>query len=324
MGRTYQRLISTLHDAEQQGAFVTPAYPEIAHSLRRAYKAGIVVRPMPQVYARAERWEELKPKDRARHIVKALAYAHPEWVFAGPSAALFHGLSVSYRAIRDVHVAAIDGWRPHETTGYVRHSIKGDVPTVVDGVRVTSFLRTTFDCVCRENFRRGLAVADSALRVTGMDRNGLQRDLSTRFVRHRGVRRVREVMAHADGRSANGGESIARAAMIELGYLLPDLQHRVTDPVDGSEYFADFFWELPDVDVVGELDGRDKYVEPAMTEGRSTLDVMTDERLRESRISARRVMVMRLSYADITNDERLCCIMDAYGIPRDGVPGEYW
>ena len=38
-------------------------------------------------------------------------------------------------------------------------------------------------------------------------------------------------MAYADGRSENGGESIVRGIMIDLGFALPELQVEIEDPL---------------------------------------------------------------------------------------------
>ena len=64
-----------------------------------------------------------------------------------------------------------------------------------------------------------------------------------------------------DGRTAearNGGESMARAIMIDLGFVPPDLQVEICDLDESDQVVAvDFHWMLPDGGVVvGELDGR--------------------------------------------------------------------
>ena len=63
------------------------------------------------------------------------------------------------------------------------------------------------------------------------------------------------------------------------------------------------------------LDGRDKYVLPEMTQGRDAIDVMRDERRRESRITAG-ARVLRFSYGEVIKEERFTQMLTLYGIPR--------
>jgi very-short-patch-repair endonuclease len=97
-----------------------------------------------------------------------------------------------------------------------RHGIRVlwvDLPPsdVVDGV--TTPLRTVVDCARRLPFDEGLAVADSALRSGRVTRA----ELDQVTVRGAGAERVRRVLAHADGRSANPFESVLRALCVEAG-----------------------------------------------------------------------------------------------------------
>jgi hypothetical protein len=129
--------------------------------------------------------------------------------------------------------------------------------------------------------------------------------------------RVLAVAALANGLSESGGESTARAVMIEEGFMWPTLQKEVTDPVDKSKKFrVDFYWQLPSGDVAGELDGREKYRNPEMTNGKDAVDVLADERLRESRVSGTNVKIMRFSYGNVLNTEFFCHLLTSYGIPR--------
>ena len=135
-----------------------------------------------------------------------------------------------------------------------------------------------------------------------------------------GIRHALSTLSHADPRSESGGESLARALMIEFGFRLPELQVTVRSTLgDGHVYRPDFMWRLSSGIVYGEFDGREKYVDPAMTHGASAASVMADERLRESRLSATG-RVMRFCYADLRSPARLARLLDAFGIPRDRRP----
>ncbi|MFZ2756017.1 MAG: hypothetical protein WAY93_04025, partial [Atopobiaceae bacterium] len=132
-----------------------------------------------------------------------------------------------------------------------------------------------------------------------------------------GIRQARRVASLADGRAENGGESIARATMVELGFALPELQAEFRDPVGGNAYRVDFLWSLPGgQQVAGELDGREKYVNPSMTGGRTPVEVLTAERRRESRLTACGVKVLRFSLPEVLDHPYFARLLEAYGIPR--------
>jgi len=110
---------------------------------------------------------------------------------------------------------------------------------------------------------------------------------------------------------------MARAAIIEEGFELPDLQVELHDPMDGAAYRVDFLWTCPDGRrIIGELDGWEKYLDPAMTEGRGTLGVLVAERQRESRITMSGASVVRFSYRQVRDHGYLARLLAAYGVPR--------
>ncbi len=100
------------------------------------------------------------------------------------------------------------------------------------GIPVTGFTQTVFECLREAPFSLGLAIADSALRRTGQSPEQLCAQIAREQKRRHGLRRVAEVISYADGRSENGGESRVRAFLIEQGYLLPELQVELPNPLD--------------------------------------------------------------------------------------------
>ncbi|MEE8704438.1 MAG: hypothetical protein SOH58_05460 [Olsenella sp.] len=284
--------------------------------LRRMVRRGIVSSPVRGQFVRTAAWTALNPRARALVLIRSLAILHPDWVFCGVSAAIVHGLSVSFHLLGQVHIAVPRSRHGRSTRVVARHAI-GKVPVVrVDGIRVTSLPRTVVDCLRHTSFAEGLVIADSSLQATRMS-TGPFCELLGRVGRGlRGIRHALSTISWADARSESGGESLARALMVELGYQVPELQPCVSSALgDGHVYRPDFTWRLPTGTVYGEFDGRAKYVDPAMTRGRNALDVLADERIRESRLAASG-RVMRLSYADL-RPERLARVLDAFGIPRE-------
>ena len=171
----------------------------------------------------------------------------------------------------------------------------------LDGILVTSLEDTIVDCLLELGFREGLAIADAGLARLGIDAAELDALISKRGRHRPGVRHALETARHADAHSESGGESMARALMIEHGFMLPELQVLI---------------ENPGTIVVGELDGGEKYVNPAMTHGRDVLQVMRDERLRESGMTLAVDRVMRFTFSDVANEARLVALLERFGIPH--------
>lgn len=325
MGRRAKQPYERFFDEdEHMMRCITPRNDTMRRQLARLAKKGRLVEVGPSLYARPKYWSQLRQDKRALHRIRGLAALHPSWVFCGPSAALVHGLRVSYARVAETHVCVRSGVSVRTCRGIRRYrGSKEQRVCMVDGVRVTTVEETVFDCLRSLPFCEGVAVADSYLRNTGRSRVKLVDMLLSRAsMRQHGIDRALYAARLADRRSESGGESIARATIYELGYAMPDLQVEISDPLDGVvAYRADFLWTLPDGSrVAGELDGREKYVNPVMAGSRDVVDVLADERLRESRISASGVTVARFSFADVCDRKRFAKILDCYHVPRKRRP----
>ena len=297
----------------------------VYRALERRVAVGTVVSPARGLYVSAGRWEGLKMDQRTLFLARGLQEQHPDWVFCGPTAAVAYGVDVSWSLQGNIHVATTrSGHSPNGTLVH-RHPIlrQGEGASRIEmagGLRVTSPERTLFDCLRRADFPRGLGMIDSALRSGVVSRDGFTSYVESVRDGSLGKDLVRGTLAWADTRSENGGESIARARMLLLGYACPELQVEVPNLVEGGAPFrADYCWVRADgVVILGELDGTDKYVEEEMTRGRSIDEVLSDEKDRESRISLYDVVVMRFRFGLTADPDAFAAHLDRYGVPRRG------
>lgn len=293
------------------------------NQLSRGVQSGLLVRPYPGFYATVERWETLPPDERILFAARAMAAKHPDWVFAGTTAALAHKLSVSWGCLNRPCVATSRKARPHDHGHIQRISVTGDKPVVRDGIPVTSFARTICDCIRSMPFCDSLALADSAARIKGIDADRLLNNVMNLCCNMPGRDRVKDVLSLADARSESGGESIARAQIIALGFALPDLQREVRDHLDPERgYRADFAWDLPDGSVIyGELDGQEKYYSKEMTDGRTPANVLLAERRREAHMTLARepIRIVRFSLAEAMDSRGFERLLSAYGVPRNAL-----
>ncbi len=318
MRTTTHKLIEDLqHEADENRRCIISDDKKQVRLLYRQRRLGTIDSPWPGMFVTLDAWQKIKPDERMRRIVRTLAVRHPSWVFCGLTAALMHGLQVHYDDLRPVHVVEHDPGHGKNSELVVRHVLPDRSEfSLVDGVLATTLERTVMDCLASLDFPRGLAIADSALRVSGKSRKHFIDYIKTHATGEV-CSRALDAMAWADARAANGGESVARAVMIEQGFMVPDLQVMVPNALEGGVYYTDFQWTLPDgTRVAGELDGLDKYLDPNMTGGRSIARVMSDERRRESRLGASDLKVVRFSYEDVLDTERFVQLLMLYGIPR--------
>ena len=322
-----EELSALLDGAQRAGSCLVPGSERVRVALRRRLGEGGIVCPQRGMYARASWWEGLRPDARALAVMRALQTLHPDWVFCGVSAALAHGAGVSWRLLARTHVVAPrESWSVR-SGAIAWHSVdcadgRTCQPVVRSGVRVTPLERTVLDCLRWLDFREGMVVADFAVARCAGGKEGLERYVRAHARACRGVDRALETLARADGRAESGGESIARAVMIEEGFMLPDLQAWVPDPLHAGRWFrVDFVWVRADGRViVGECDGREKLVDPGLTRGRLPDEVLLDQRGREGLITAYDVSVVRFTYEEAAGVSELVRKLDLYGVPRLGSP----
>ncbi len=319
-----ERLSKLLDAAERRGACLAAQSRDDRRALQARMQKGDLVSPFPLLYARKGYWDGLasRPDLRALHLVRGFAALHPDAVFAQTSAALLYGLQVTGASLGALHLATPSSAHSASSGGIMRHAIPDEefeaCPSI-GGIRVTSFWRTVFDCLRTLPEREGIVVADSAARKMGVSAWRMHEQIYRRFQRHKGIDRALGVARFADGRSENGGESVARACMMSLGYELPELQVWFNDPVDNDRsYRVDYLWrdELGRPLVIGELDGHEKTGSPEMLGSKTTHRALADERRRESRLTALGVPVMRMSFREATDPAYLDRLLHAYGVPH--------
>ena len=312
-------LMDLFADAEENGRFLAANGKALARRLAHAERNGQVIRCIGNCFARKGHWERLSPEARHLNTLRAMRERKRNVIFTHTSAALVHGLAVSYSRLDEIHVATAKKAHSRSHGPIKRHVIIRDTSDVVGGLRVTSFERTVYDCLLELPFDEALAVADSALRKKDVTRGHLEEEFE-RFAWHVvDGRRPLEILALANPLSENGGESMSRAQMLLCGFVEPKLQVEHEDPMNPrKKYRVDFQWNISETEaVVGELDGHDKYVDPSMTGGRTTEDVLLSERQRESRIlGSKGIRVMRFTYRQMRDASFFEKLLDTYGVPR--------
>ena len=315
-----------LRDAFDKHRCYVPSSAKEARLLRRHVLEDDVVEPFPQLFADAALWEGLRRNERELQVIRGYALMHPNAVFCSTSAVLLHGLPVSFNQLGIIHLYTNVASPTASTARVARHAVTNPAYTTIDGVKVASIAQAAVESMCASPFADGLAVADGLLRRLDIDRELLGEIVDELSACRKGVATARRVAAYADARAESGGESVARGIMICEGLVPTDLQRMLRDPVDGrGTYYADFVFELRDgKTVIGEFDGKAKYVDPALLGDKITIGTLLDERKRESHITLLGMPVARFTWNDVRTRGRLCQILAAAGVTSETlVPCDY-
>lgn len=234
---------------------------------------------------------------------------NPGVVFAGKTAATLLGFPLSH-AVHDgtIVCAARRNWTSERT-----QHIYTDMDSAISmqGLLVTNPAHTLVDCALLRLSKKPLPMFDSA------STTHFKQIMEVMGTMSRDVSPVLRLLHFADPRSESGGESKARAVIIVLGFVVPELQISFFDPVTRKTYRTDYLWRLADGRaIVGEFDGMEKYVNPQMVgsktiEQRVLAERERDEALRRCGVS----QIVHFSYNDVMHPDQLRRKLEQAGVP---------
>lgn len=224
--------------------------------LRRLVEADLVRRLVRGAYLKAG--IELTPQVRARTVAAVITSHH---VVCDRTAAWVHGVDTLTYAEKDIpppiDVCALRGHEPSERDGVDARSrdlAPHDLMTL-DGLRVTTPLRTALDLGCLLRRREAMAALDAFARLHGLTKDELTLE-ARRYRRRRGVIQLRELVALVDARAESARESWTRLAIHDAGIIAPEPQ--VWIEIDGvPTYRLDLAYRRARVAV--EYDGWDAH-----------------------------------------------------------------
>lgn len=176
---------------------------------------------------------------------KAAAKAVPDGsVICDRTALWIHGADVVGPDGR-FQIPPVDVFRMAGRTRVRRPQCRGGTRTLapsdiveLDGVLLTSPLRTALDLGRLARRDEALAALDALLRVGGFTRSELRAELP-RFRGARGVVQLRQLVPLADGLSESPGESLTRLRLLDAGLPCPELQYEVLNDFGVSLYRLD-------------------------------------------------------------------------------------
>lgn len=238
--------------------------------------------------------------------VTSLRLRDPSRLLTGPAALSVLGLTV-FDVPQTIHVATDrrGGSSARSLVSTVAPPPSEQV-TTVRGTRVATPARAVLDTARLQSVVAGVVAGDEALRLGRVTIDELVQVGAT--MRHlRGAAAVRACVELASPLSESPGESWSAVVMHQYGIPRPERQKVF---VDGAGFVgrADFWW--PGHRVVGEFDGRVKYGR-ANPSGRPPEDVLWDEKVREDRLRAQDLGVVRWTTGDLRHPREWICRLAA-------------
>jgi hypothetical protein len=267
-----------------------------AHEISRMRRRGELVTLRRGAYARDRPDDQTAERAHRELIMATVPQLETGAVISHASAAVLHGLPTWTSAIDRVHVTRdrSGGGRRRSIVHVNGAPLRPQDLAVIDGVPVTSLIRTVLDLARSLPMDQAVAAGDRALAV-GLDRSELQRGLLN-MEYWPGVRRARRTVQFLDGRSESAGESVSRVRFAEDGIPQPDLQREVLGPDGHVMARVDFLWD--EQKTIGEFDGKAKYRQ-LLKPGQSSDTVIFDEKVREDALRDLGWQVVRWLWRDL-------------------------
>ena len=203
--------------------------------LRRLLRHRRVRRVLRDVYQSCDAPDTIDTRARAAALVLP-----PFAVVCDRTAAWIHGIDVlRYRELEvlpplDIVVLRYSQRRKRSEWRNGERDLDPKDVICIQGLRVTTPLRTALDLGCKLPRRDALAAVDQFMRLHDISRDDLLAELPRYFGR-RGVVQLRSVVAVADPRSESPAESWIRMSILDAGLPDPEIQYSIV--VNGVERY---------------------------------------------------------------------------------------
>ncbi|GAA1085631.1 type IV toxin-antitoxin system AbiEi family antitoxin domain-containing protein [Tsukamurella spumae] len=269
--------------------------------ISRAVASGELIRLAMGVYAHAGGYDA-----RTLYRMKILAASMScGGVVSHESAAVLHDIPFLQPDRQSVHFTVDREHGGGRRPGIHVHPrpLEDDEVVEVDGVRVTSRVRTPIDVAMSGDLVRAVAAIDAvrfiprfptASTPAPVPLESLQCTLD-RLGRRRGSAVARRALHLSVDCSESAGESWSRMLMLAWGVPTPQLQAEFH--LDGHLLFADFRWGT----LIGEFDGEGKY---GTTDSERSA-ALAAEKQRHAVFAAHGFEIVRWGWKDLVDDARL-------------------
>ena len=315
--QSYARMLFSVLGIHQDGQLLITIDPWDERRARELMQEELMLRLYNHVYADPVYWNNLGVEDRIFQLASAIAVVEPDAVFCGSTAALLYGIGSAYTLLDKVQVllprstrrdtyefVEYKRWRPGEVWRLGLFTLTDPCRTVVDIARSSAF-------------RYALGYVDGLAREYDVEREELRAYAQANCRGLHGIARAFDVFEYMDGRSDNGGESEARAAMILAGVVAPELQVEITRPGNAGYYLADYGWQMSDGSwTLAELHGLGKFEDEAQNDPeQAAAKTYRAALMRDANLRAMGHNIIHFKLSDTYDVESFGAMMRGYGIP---------
>ena len=315
--QSYARMLFSALGIHQDGQLLITIDPWDERRARELMQEDLLFRLYNRVYVDPVYWNNLDVKDRVFQLASAIAVVEPDAVFCGSTAALLYGIGSAHALLDKVQVllprstrrdaykfVEYRRWRAGEVWQFGPFAVTDPYRTVVDIARTSAF-------------RYALGYVDGLAREYDAEREELRAYAQANCRGLHGIARAFDVFEYMDGRSDNGGESEARAAMILAGVVAPELQVEIIRPGNAGYYLADYGWRMPDGSwMLAELHGLGKFEDDAQNDPeRAAAKTYRAALMRDANLRAMGHNVIHFKLSDTYDVESFGAMMRGYGIP---------
>ncbi|MGY4858893.1 hypothetical protein [Cryobacterium sp. AP23] len=290
---------------------------------RREHERGGTERLRRGIYVARNVWSSADAD--ARYLMRihaAVLSRHTRPVVSHLSAARVWGLPILGQWPTEVHLQGGTGQTRSSKNWIAWHHdpLPDEDVTEIDGLLVTTRLRTLVDLARSQPFRSAVISLDAGIQERFLLPGGRLMPIVTRdevmeqvlrLGSRRGTRRARHAVGFSDARSGSVGESLSRTGILLAGLPMPELQ--VVYPHASGEDRVDFRWKrrfhVKRMPLLGEFDGEVKYTRGEFMDGRAIEEVVWAEKRREDRLRAPGRSMARWLWADALRPERLRAVL---------------
>ncbi|WP_313817480.1 hypothetical protein [Citricoccus sp.] len=159
-----------------------------------------------------------------------------------------------------------------------------------------------------------VAPADAFKRIQGAEASALLDLVEPLRIPAVRRRQLNHAWAFADGRAESPGESLSRATIHDLGFVVPEPQHDLYDAAGRWVARVDHWWG--GVGLAGEFDGMTKYSGAYTRPGEPPESVLVREKAREDAIRRTGSGVMRWVWKELRTVQVFEGLLDHHGVPR--------
>lgn len=280
--------------------------------IRQAVRRGEWIRMRRHVYVTAEDHARAAIDSRTKHALEIecmiLALSYRDLAAVEASAARIHGLDLLNGVSKEMVLCTSDaGASSTHRDGYFLRASALPAHHIVTrhDVPVATVARTLLDLAANNSFAVALVATESALRQRLVTADEL-RDVLEWAAGRPGVADAREAFAFADPATESVLESVSRVTMRDLEIPMPRTQSTLT--VDGAAMRVDFDW-APELDLVGEADGIEKYLPNGGADRTATVRAIRAEKEREGRLLRVRGEVVRWGWREANDSTLLGAIL---------------